>query len=135
MKRKHPARPADDARQHARARRAELDRVVTTQLLFGQVFSLLRSGGRGLQSFVSLLPKAACQVARIVCGVGKLGSHIGKLGSERGDDQLVMIDDCLAICGRFERRLGLEGMCGGHPAGHHADRVMGPGFFVVPSGG
>jgi hypothetical protein len=71
----------------------------------------------------------------LLARVGKLGSHIGKLGSERGDDQLVMIDDRLAICGRFERRLGLDGMCGGHPAGHHADRVMGPGFFVVPSGG
>jgi hypothetical protein len=41
-----------------------------------------------------------------------------------------MIDDRLAIRGRFERRLGLEGMCGGHPAGHHADRVLGPGFFA-----
>ena len=36
----------------------------------------------------------------LLARVGKLGSHIGKLGSERGDYQLVMIDDRLAICGR-----------------------------------
>ena len=57
----------------------------------------------------------------LLARVGKLGSHIGKLGSERGDDQLVMIDDRLTICGRFERRVGLDGMCGGHPHGHRPE--------------
>ena len=56
--------------------------------------------------------------------IGKLGTHIGKLGSERGDYQLVMIDDRLAICGRFERRIGLDGMCSGHLAGHHAGAAL-----------
>ena len=35
---------------------------------------------------------------------------------------LVMIDDRLAIRGRFERR---DGMCGGHPTGHHALTQLG----------
>ena len=57
----------------------------------------------------------------LLARVGKLGSHIGELGSERGDYQLVMIDDRLLICGRFERRVGLDGMCGRHPHGHRPE--------------
>ena len=97
----------------------------------GQGGPLLRAGilffwrrgrpksGRGLQKFHKPAAEGGVPRGPLLACVDKLGSHIGKLGLECGDDQLVMIDDRLAIRGRFERRLGLEGMCGGHPAGHH----------------
>ena len=72
--------------------------------------SLFRSGGRDLQKFHKPAAEGGVPRGPLLACVDKLGSHIGKLGAECGDDQLVMIDDRLAICGRFERRIGLDGM-------------------------
>ena len=68
--------------------------------------------GRGLQKFHKPAAEGGVPRGPLLACVDKLGSHIGKLGSECGDDQLVMIDDRLAIRGRLERRVGLDGMCG-----------------------
>jgi hypothetical protein len=77
-----------------------------------------------LQKFHKPAAEGGVPRGPLLACVDKLGSHIGKLGAECGDDQLVMIDDRLAIRGRFERRVGLDGMCGGHPAGHHAEIAL-----------
>jgi hypothetical protein len=100
-----------------------------TAIVWSGLF-VARLGRSRLAEFRKPAAEGGMPSGALLARVGKLGSHIGKLGSERGDDQLVMIDDRLAICVRFERRIGLDGMCGGHPAGHHADRVIGAGFFA-----
>ena len=85
--------------------------MVTTRtgLSGGRAFSLFSPGGRGLQKFHKPAAEGGVPHGPLLACVDKLGSRIGKLGAECGDDQLVMGDDRLAICGRFERRVGLDG--------------------------
>jgi hypothetical protein len=42
-----------------------------------------------------------------------------------------MIDDRLAICGQFGLRVGLEGMCGGHPAVTTRTGLSDQGFSLI----
>ena len=135
MKPKHPAGPPMTLGNMRELGVRNLVAVTTPTAIVWSGLFVAPLGRSRLAEFRKPAAEGGMPSGALLARVGKLGSHIGKLGSERGDDQLVMIDDRLAICVRFERRIGLDGMCGGHPAGHHADRVMGPGFFVVPSGG